>query len=75
MCMCEGHVCTMSCEGRSRSIVELKKNIESLRETMQTQRTQLRTLQHDLSDKYCTLTAVSNYNNNNNKVSVVMPVA
>ena len=52
-------VFTTLCEGVAESVVELKQKVEALRETIQQQRSQLRTLQHDVSDKNCSIAAVS----------------
>jgi len=45
-------------EGEAESVVELKQKVEMLHETIETQRSQLRCLEHDVDDKECSVTAV-----------------
>ena len=51
-------VCFLHVVGEAESVVELKQKVETLHETMQKQRSQLRCLQHDVDDKHCSIAAV-----------------
>lgn len=54
----EHSVCTETGPGEAESVVELKQKVETLHETMQKQRSQLRCLQHDVDDKHCSIAAM-----------------